>query len=73
MQQRSNGKWFQTRRGEIQVGCKEDVCYTQGSEAQAAWRGGGPHPCRQPSSHWWALSRAVGAHCSLRGEGPGGL
>ncbi len=37
------GKWFQTKRGEILFGCKEEVFYGKGGEAQGqvAQRGGG--------------------------------
>ena len=35
------GKWFQTKRGEIQTEYKEDVFYDKGSEALAPQRGGG--------------------------------
>ena len=36
-------KWLQTKRGQIQIGCKEEVFYNKGSEAleQVSQRGGG--------------------------------
>jgi len=37
------GKWFQTKGGEIQIGYKEEVVYSQNGEAltQVTERGGG--------------------------------
>lgn len=44
---RTRVKWLQTKGGEVQSGCKEEVFYNKGSEAleQVAWRrGGSPIP-----------------------------
>ena len=68
-------KWLQTKRGHIQIGCKEEVFYNKGSEAlaQVAQRGGGcpTFGDGQSQAGWGSeqldLAVAVLVHC--RGAG----
>ena len=60
---------MQTKRGEVQVGCKEEVVHTEGSEAlhRVPREVMVLHPCRQPRSGDGAVSTAgavgIPVHC----------
>jgi len=44
------GEWIQTKRVEIHIGCKEEVCYNKSGEDQMRlWV---PQPRRPPRSGW---------------------
>jgi len=46
---KEKGKWFHTKGGEVQTGCNEEVCDSQGSEAlRGLPREGGGVPADSP-------------------------
>ena len=70
-----SSQWFQSKRGEIQIGCEEEIFYNNVGEAlaQIAQRGGGcPIPGDIQGQHGWGSEQhnlvvGVPAHC--RGVG----
>lgn len=62
MQQRSNRKWFQTRKGKICIGYKEYVCYIRAVRHRLPGEAVVPIPADSPGQTGGLI--AVGAHCS---------